>query len=113
MKIFKYSRPWPPEVKLVINLWKGIIIENYRQYIQSNQEPGAETMYRYLETFLGETTKALWKAYKTEFLDDFQGLVNIRANPYNFANKLHSLITRKDPNSGSIFLQKSTLIKLE
>ena len=54
-------------------------------------------MYRYLETFLGESTKALWEAYKIIFPQDFQELVELGSNPYNFVNKVHTLLTREDP----------------
>lgn len=70
-------------------------------------------MYRYLETFLGESTKALWEAYKVNFPQEFQTLIALGANPYNFTNKVHSLITGEDPNSGFLILQKEALIHLE
>ena len=41
-------------------------------------------MYKYLETFLGESTKALWEAYKVEFSQEFQYLVSLGQNSYNF-----------------------------
>ena len=62
-------------------------------------------MYKYLETFLGESTKALWEAYKVEFPSEFQYLVSLGPNPYNFTNKIHTLITGEDPNSGLLALQ--------
>ena len=53
------------------------------------------------------------EAYKSEFPQEFQALVNMGPNPYNFTNKIHSLITGEDPNSGTIVLQRNALIKLE
>lgn len=35
------------------------------------------------------------------------------ANPHNFINKMHSLVTGEDPNSGTIILQRNAIIKLE
>jgi len=70
-------------------------------------------MYKYMETFLGESTKGLWEAYKSEFQQEFQALIAMGPNPYNFTNKIHSLITGEDPNSGLVILQKNALIKLE
>ena len=51
----------------VIDIWENVVVAEYIQYIQGNQESDAEIMYRCLETFLGESTKALWEAYKTSF----------------------------------------------
>ena len=70
-------------------------------------------MYKYLETFLGESTKALWEAYKVEFPSEFQYWVSLGPNPYNFTNKIHTLITGEDPNSGLVALQWNAVIKLE
>ena len=70
-------------------------------------------MYRYMETFLGESIKGMWEAYKVTYPQEFQELVNMGPNPYNFTNKIHSLITGEDPNSGLVVLQKNALIKLE
>ena len=69
-------------------------------------------MYKYLENFLGESTKALWEAYKVEF-PVFQYLVSLWPNPYNFTNKIHTLITGEYPNSGLVTLQWNTVLKLE
>lgn len=66
-----------------------------------------------METFLGESAKAVWEAYKTNFPQEFQMLVNMGPNPYNFTNKVHSLITGEDPNNGLTILQRNALIKLE
>ena len=59
-------------------------------------------MYRYLEIFLGESTKELWKAYKIIFPQDFQELVELGSNSYNFVNKVHTLLTGEDSNSGLV-----------
>lgn len=46
----------PQTWNTAIDLWKNLVVANY---IQANQEPDIENMYRYLETFIGETTKPL------------------------------------------------------
>ena len=94
----------------VIDVWKGIVVADY---IHHYSETDAETMYRYMETFLGESIKGVWEAYKVTYPQEFQELVNMGPNPYNFTNKIHSLITGEDPNSGLVVLQKNALIKLE
>ena len=45
-------------------------------------------MYSYLEKFLGETTRSAWEAYKQNFPLDFVRDIELRANPYNFTNKI-------------------------
>ncbi|WMV32520.1 hypothetical protein MTR67_025905 [Solanum verrucosum] len=109
-KILNIAAHDPQMWNAVIVLWKGIVVPDY---IKTYQDADAETMYNYMETFLGEFTKALWEAYKSNFPQEFQALVNMGANPYNFTNKIHSLITGEDPNSGFVVLQKNALIKLE
>ncbi|WMV46062.1 hypothetical protein MTR67_039447, partial [Solanum verrucosum] len=90
----------------VIDLWKGIVVADY---IKTYQDADAETTYKYMETFLGESAKALWEAYKSNFPQEFQALVNLGANPYNFTNKIHSLITGEDPNGGLVVLQRNAV----
>lgn len=109
-KILNIAAHDPQMWNSVIDLWKGIVVADY---IKTYHETDAETMYKYMETFLGESTKGLWEAYKTEFPQEFQALVAMGPNPYNFTNKIHSLITGEDPNSGLVVLQKNALIKLE
>ncbi|WMV43464.1 hypothetical protein MTR67_036849, partial [Solanum verrucosum] len=109
-KILNIAAHDPQMWNAVIDLWKGIVVADY---IKTYQDADAETMYKYMETFLGESAKALWEAYKSNFPQEFQALVNLRANPYNFTNKIHSLITGEDPNSGLVVLQRNALIHLE
>ncbi|WMV29160.1 hypothetical protein MTR67_022545, partial [Solanum verrucosum] len=109
-KILNIAAHDPQMWNAVIDLWKGIVVADY---IKTYQDADAETMYKYMETFLGESAKALWEAYKSNFPQEFQALVNLGANPYNFTNKIHSLITGKDPNSGLVVLQRNALIHLE
>ena len=40
-------------------------------------------------------------------------LNGLGSNPYNFVNKVHSLVTDEDPNSGHLGLQKNAIIQLE
>ena len=54
-------------------------------------------MYKYLETFLRESTRALWESYKTNFRENYNGMLKLGANPYNFVNQISSLITGEDP----------------
>ena len=70
-------------------------------------------MYKYLETFLGESTRALWESYKTNFRENYNGMLKLGANPYNFVNQISSLITREDPNSGHLTIQQEALLHLE
>ena len=109
-KILNIAAHDPQRWNSVIDLWKGIVVADF---IKNYTETDAETMYKYLETFLGESTKALWEAYKVEFPSEFQYLVSLGPNPYNFTNKIHTLITGEDPNSGLVALQRYAVIKLE
>ncbi|WMV49054.1 hypothetical protein MTR67_042439 [Solanum verrucosum] len=109
-KILNIAAHDPQMWNAVIDLWKGIVVADY---IKTYQDADAETMYKYMETFLGESAKALWEAYKSNFPQEFQALVNLGANPYNFTNKIHSLIIGEDPNSGLVVLQRNALIHLE
>ena len=43
-------------------------------------------MYRYLETFLGESTKAMWEAFKREHSDEYNHVISLGSNPYKFVN---------------------------
>ena len=70
-------------------------------------------MYKYLDTFLGESIRALWESYKTNFREDYNNMLGLRANPYNFVNRISSLITREDPNSGHITQQQEALLHIE
>ncbi|KAL2526673.1 Uncharacterized protein Adt_11727 [Abeliophyllum distichum] len=80
----------------VIDVWKNTIIGHY---IRNFQDMEPLDMYRYLETFLGEITKAMWEAYKREKKEEFDQLVALESKPYNFVNKIQILITGADPNS--------------
>ena len=70
-------------------------------------------MYKYLETFLAKSTRALWESYKTNFKENYNGMLKLEANPYNFVNQISSLITGEDPNSGHITIQQEALLHLE
>ena len=63
-KILNIAAHDPQRWNSVIDLWKGIVVADF---IKNYTETDAETMYKYLETFLGESFKALWEAYKVEF----------------------------------------------
>ena len=65
-------------------------------------------MYKYLET-----TGALWESYKTNFRENYNSMLKLGANPYNFVNQFSSLITGEDPNSGHITIQQEALLHLE
>jgi len=101
-KILNIAAHDPQLWNSVIDVWKGIVVADY---IHHYSEIDAETMYRYMETFLGESIKGVWEAYKVAYPQEFQELVNMGPNPYNFTNKIHSLVIRKDPNSGLVILQ--------
>lgn len=57
-------------------------------YIRSFQEMEPIDMYRYLETFLVESVKAMWEAFKLKKKEEFEQLVSMRSNLYNFVNKI-------------------------
>ena len=73
---------------MVAEVWKKI-----------PQETNSKTMYKYLETYLGESTRALWESYKTNFRENYNSILSLGANPYNFVNQISILITGEDPNS--------------
>ena len=70
-------------------------------------------MYKYLETFLGESTRALWESYKTNFRENYNGMLKLGDNSYNFVNQISSLITGEDPNSRHLTIQQEALLHLE
>ncbi|KAG5616796.1 hypothetical protein H5410_016620, partial [Solanum commersonii] len=70
-KILYIAAHDPQMWNAVIDLWKGIVVADY---IKTYQDVDAETMYKYMETFLGESAKALWEAYKSNFPQEFQAL---------------------------------------
>jgi len=109
-KILNIAAHDPQLWNSIIDVWKCIVVADY---IHHYNETDAETMYRYMETFLGESIKGVWEAYKVAYPQEFQELVNMGPNPYNFTNKIHILVTGEDPNSGLVLLQKNVLIKLE
>ena len=81
----------------VIDVWKYPVVAKVWKNIPQETDP--KTMYKYLETFLGESTWALWESYKTNFRENYNGMLKLGANPYNFVIPISSLITGKDPNS--------------
>ena len=70
-------------------------------------------MHKYLETFLRESTRALWESCKTSFRENYNSILSLGANPYNFVNQTSSLITGEDHNSRHITLQQEALLHLE
>ena len=52
----------PQEWNSVIDIWKNTVIADV--IIFFSNEANAEEVYRYCETFLGKTAKAIWEAYK-------------------------------------------------
>ena len=95
----------------VIDVWKYPVVAEVWKNIPQETDP--ETMYKYLETFLGESTRALWESYKTNFRENYNGMLKLGANPYNFVNQISSLITGEDPNSGHLTIQQEALLHLE
>jgi hypothetical protein len=51
----------PQEWTHIIDVWKNTTVADYINNF-NNQDPNE--MYKYLETFLGESVKALWESYK-------------------------------------------------
>ena len=95
----------------VIDVWKYPIVAEVWKSIPQETDP--ETMYKYLETFLGESTRALWESYKINFRENYNDMLKLGANPYNFVNQISGLITGEDPNSGHITIQQEALLHLE
>ena len=94
----------------IIGVWKNKIAGDY---IRNFNTMDANEMYRYLETFLGETARAFWEAYKRDYELDFRQLVALGANPLNFGNKIQFLLTGEDPNSGTTGIQSDAILHLE
>lgn len=63
-KILNVSTHDPQIWNTLIDLQKGIVVIDY---IKSYKDTDAETMYKYMKTFLEESAKALWEAYKFNF----------------------------------------------
>ena len=59
-------------------------------------------MYKYLETFLGENTRALWESHKTNFRENYNNILSLGAHPYNFVKQISS----EKPGKNTIFLIK-------
>ena len=95
----------------VIDVWKYPVVAKVWKNIPQETDP--ETMYKYLKTFLGESTRALWESYKTNFRENYNGMLKLGANPYNFVNQISSFITGEDPNSGHLTIQQEALLHLE
>ena len=47
------------------------------------------------------------------FRENYNNMLSLGANPYNFVNHIGSLITGEDPNSGHITLQQEALLHLD
>ncbi|WMV31140.1 hypothetical protein MTR67_024525 [Solanum verrucosum] len=73
-KILNIAAHDPQLWNSVIDVWKGIVVADNIHYYS---ETDAETMYRYMETFLGESIKGVWEAYKVAYPQEFQELVNM------------------------------------
>ena len=95
----------------VIDVWKNQVVAEVWKNIP--QETDLETMYKYLETVLGESTRALWESYNTNFREKYNSILSLGANPYNFVNKIINLTIGENPNSGHITLQQEALLHLE
>lgn len=94
----------------IIDVWKSTIIRDYYRLIQS-MEP--EEMYKYLETFLGESVKVTWESYKTTYNTEFNTMLSLGSNPYNFVNKIQSIVTGQDPNSRHLGVLEDAIRQLE
>lgn len=47
-----------------------------------------EEMLRVLETYLGESAKAIWEAFKNQHPAKVKEIIALGTNPYNFVNKI-------------------------
>ena len=84
-----------------------------KRYDELEIEQTPVDMYSYLEKFLGETARAAWEAYKPNFPTDSARDIELRANPYNFTNKIQILLLRYQPNTGIGRQQQVAIRKLE
>lgn len=109
--ILNLSAQDPQTWTSVLEIWKNAVIYDYMKY--NKQETTAEEMLRVLETYLGESTKAVWEAYKQTHPNQGKEMLALGQNPYNFVNKISWLLASKDPNIGSQQLQEDALRKLE
>ena len=62
----------------VIDIWKYPVVAEVWKNIP--QETNPETMYKYLETFLEESTRALWESYKSKFKEHYNTMLSLGAN---------------------------------
>jgi hypothetical protein len=81
-----------------------LIVQKYIQN-QHNIENKVEDMITYLETFLGESVKVLWKQWVESFPTYYAKLKRAGNNPYNFANIISSIIIGENPELGYTVLQ--------
>ncbi|KAH0706048.1 hypothetical protein KY289_011124 [Solanum tuberosum] len=83
-KILNIAAHDPQLWNSVIDVWKGIVVADY---IHHYSETDAETMYRYMETFLGESIKGMWEAIL------FADKDNISLTPKHQFSKPKSIFT--------------------
>ena len=80
----------------VIEMWSQMVA---RKYDELEIEKTHVAIYSYLEKFLGEIARAVWKAYKQNFLLDFVRDIELGAKLYNFTNQIQILVLRYQPNT--------------
>lgn len=69
-------------------------------------------MIQYLETTLGNMAKNIWDNFKSTHEVEYQKLINLGNNPYNFCNFVGNILTATDPNMRSIYQQTEAVRKL-
>lgn len=101
----------PQKWHSVLETWKKSVVNMTLK--QSFSPDNAETMIRFMETFLGESAGAMWENFKSKFSSKYQNLVNLGKNPWNFVNMVALLVTSKGANIGMTVLQQQSIRKLD
>jgi hypothetical protein len=70
-------------------------------------------MITYLEIFLGESAKVLWKQWVEGNPGLYEELKRVGSNPNNFANIISNIIIAEDPELGYTSLQDERLREIE
>lgn len=101
----------PQLLKDEVEAWKNMALQKYNQ--TNKQFSTTEQTYKFLETTLGPAAMALWEAYKDKNKTEYEQLIALGNNPYNFVNRVGTLLTGADPNEGIRYEQQRMIRRLE
>lgn len=82
---------WPT----VLGHWSNVVT---RKYLELDSQMNTAEMYSYLETFLGDPARAIWESYKKEYPVDFEKVLELGRDPYNFTTKVYMLVLGEHPD---------------